>query len=116
MKERLHIFTHLIAACAMFFIMAGAIPIQAEAASYTAGTAVNRASGECRYNVQGLDVTQTSSLTLQVSHKNTQNVALQTTVALTSDNCSDGTYNGSFSLEDLNFDYDAYEVHILVGD
>ena len=116
MKERLHIFTHLIAACAMFFIMAGAIPIQAEAASYTAGTAVNLASGECRYNVQGLDVTQTSSLTLQVSHKNTQNVALQTTVALTSDNCSDGTYNGSFSLEDLNFDYDAYEVHILVGD
>ena len=115
MKEKLHILRHLFTLCAVLFLALGFTSIQAKAADYTANVSVNRGSGECTYSVQGLDLAQTDAFTLQVSHKATQSIALQSNVTLTSSNCVNGTYTGSFSLDSLNGGYDEYTVDILVG-
>lgn len=114
MKEKLHIIKHL---CTFFtlLLMAALIPVQADAAAPSASISVNRSTGECVYTVQGLDLTQTTTLTLQVIHKDTQAAALQSDTALTSDNCVNGTYTGRFSLESLNYAYGTYTVNISAG-
>lgn len=115
MKQKLHILKHLFVFCAVLALTACLSPAQAKAAGLSANTSVNRASGECTYTVQGLDIDKTDALTLQVIHKSTQRSALQTNISLTSANCVNGTYTGSFSLDSLNNDYDVYTVNILVG-
>lgn len=115
MKKRQHHFIYLFVLFAAMSFIAGLPSVNAQAAEYTASLAVDRPAGECRYTVQGIDVTQTSSLKLQASHKTSQAVALQKEIPITGENCVNGTYTGSFSLEDLNRSYDYYDVSITIG-
>ncbi len=115
MKEKLHIFKYLFASFVLLFLFSGIISIPAKAAEQTASVSVNRASGECTYTVQGLDTTETSTITLNVSHKETKAIAFTKDIALDTTNCVDGTFTGSFSLDSLGGDYDTYAVDIMVG-
>lgn len=115
MKGKIHITRHLFALFAMLFLTIGFPWISAEAAEHSASISVNRTTGECSYSVRGIDLTQTSTLTLQVNHAGTQTTALQTHVDLTAANCTNDTYTGSFSLEALNYTYDTYSVNITIG-
>lgn len=115
MKQKLNILTHLFVWCALFIFAFGLTTVPAKAAEHTATISVNRAAGECTYSVNGLDLTQMNALTLQVSHKNTQVIALQTNVTLNTTNCVNGTFTGSFNLSSLNGEYDEYTVDILIG-
>lgn len=115
MKEQLHIMRHLFTFFTLLLLMAALIPVRAKAADYSANVTVNRSAGECTYSVQGLDIEQDDTLTLQVSHKDTKVTALQSDIALTSENCVNGTYTGRFSLESLNNAYDTYSVNIIIG-
>lgn len=115
MKEKIHILRHLFTFFAVLFLFAGFTAVPANAAEHSANVSVNRTSGVCSYTVQGLDISQTGSFTLSVAHKSTQSVALQQNISLTSANCTNGTYTGSFSLEALNNDYDEYTVSIMIG-
>lgn len=113
MKAKLHYLLYLTCfAALLFFIGLPATP--AHAADYSASTIVNRVSGECQYTVKGLDASQAGTLTLQVVHKGTQEIALQTNIALSPENCPDGTYTGSFSLDALNRSYDTYTVNLII--
>lgn len=96
----------------LFFI--GLPATLAHAADYSANTVVNRASGECRYTVKGLDLSQTDTLTLQILRKGTQEIAFQTNIALSPETCPDGTYTGTFSLDALNRSYDTYTVNLII--
>lgn len=115
MKGKIHITRHLFALFAMLFLTIGFPWISAEAAEHSASISVNRTTGECSYSVRGIDLTQTSTLTLQVNHAGTQTTALQTHVDLTAANCTNDTYTGSFSLEALNYTYDTYSVNVMIG-
>lgn len=116
MKEKLHIIRHLFTLSAALFLMLGLISHPAQAAGQTAGVSVNRSSGVCTYTVQGLDPGTNSSMTLQVSRRNNTAAAYQENIALTAENCPNGTYTGSFTLKSLNGIFDEYNVNILVGD
>lgn len=115
MKGKIHITRYLFALFAMLFLTIGFPWISAEAAEHSASISVNRTTGECSYSVQGIDLTQTDALTLQVNHAGTQTTALQTRIDLTAANCTNDTYTGSFSLESLNYAYDTYTVNIVIG-
>lgn len=115
MKDKIHIFSHLFAFFAVLCLLTGFTSISVKAAEYSANASVNRASGECTYSVQGLDIQNTSSLTLQVFHKGTETIAFQENITLTSANCADGKYTGTFSLNSLNNVYGEYTVKIVIG-
>lgn len=115
MKEKLHILKHFLPFFVLMLLLTALPVIQAKAAEYSASVSTDRATGECSYSVHGLDITGNSTLTLQVSHKDTGVIALQKDITLTSTNCSNGTYTDSFSLASLNNAYDQYQVNVLVG-
>ncbi len=116
MKEKLHIIRHLFTLSAALLLMLGLISHPAQAAGQKASVSANRSAGICTYTVQGLDLGTNNSMTLQVSRKNNPAVAYQETIALTAENCTNGTYTGNFSLKSLNGVFDEYNVNILVGD
>ena len=116
MKEKLHIIRHLFTLSAALLLMLGLISHPAQAAGQTASVSANRSAGICTYTVQGLDPGTNNSMTLQVSRRNNPAVAYQENIALTAENCTNGTYTGNFSLKSLNGVFDEYNVNILVGD
>lgn len=116
MKKTLHIKRHLFSFLTLLFFTALFLPVKANAADYPASVSVNRSAGECTYSVQGLDPAQTHEMTLHVLRNNSQTAALESTIALTEENCGSGTYTGSFSLESLKDVYDTYTVSFTIGD
>ncbi len=115
MKEKLLIVRHLFASFALLLLLAGIFSTPANAAEQTASVSVNRASGECTYTIQGLDINETSTITLNVSHKDANTIALTKEISLDTTNCNNGTYTGIFSLDSLGGTYDTYSVDILIG-
>ncbi len=115
MQEKQHTFRHLIMFFALLFLVAGPPVMHADAAERTAHVSADRATGECSYTVQGLDINQTNSITLQVLRGNTNDCAYQETIPLTSGNCVNGTYSGKFSLSSVKNSYDIYTVNIVAG-
>ncbi len=82
--------------------------------SYTASLTTDRSAGQCSYTIKGLDITQTNTITLYVTgDKNT--LLLSQGIELTEENCVDGTYNGTFSLADVNNTYEKLTVTVMVG-
>lgn len=116
MKEKLHIVKHFFAFLAVLLLMLGFTSVPMLAAEHSASVSVNRGTGECSYTVNGLDMEQTNSITLLVSDKATKTVALQQEITLSETNCTNGTYNGSFSLASLSGKYGEYTVDIKIGD
>ena len=115
MKEKLHIIRHLFTLSAALLLMLGLISHPAQAARQTASVSANRSAGICTYTVQGLDPGTNNSMTLQVSRRNNPAVAYQENIALTAENCTNGTYTGNFSLKSLNGVFDEYNVNIPVS-
>lgn len=100
---------------AVLLLIAGLPWSQVKAAQYSASISTDRTTGVCSYSVHGLDPEQTNSIKLQVAHKDSQAIAFQNDITLTSENCVDGTYTGNFSLESVNNAYDTYTVNIVIG-
>lgn len=116
MKQKLHNLIYNLTCFAVLLLFIGLPATLTHAAEHSASVTVNRATGECLYTMQGLDPSQTDTLTLQVLRKDTSEIAFQTNIALTSENCPGGIYTGSFSLETLNRAYDTYTVNLITGD
>lgn len=83
--------------------------------SYQASVSVDRPAGQCSYSIRGIDLAQTSSITLQAARKDNNNVVLKKTIDVDATNCTNGIFNGSFSLADVKNTYTEYNVSILVG-
>lgn len=116
MKEKLHIARQFFTLFALLLLSFGITAVRVNAAEYSASVSTNRQTGECTYTIQGLDIEKTNTLTLQVSHKDTKQTAYEKSETLTSTNCANGTFTGSFSLDNLNYAYDEYTVTLIAGD
>lgn len=115
MKGKLHMVNHLFASFALLLFISGMIAIPAYAAEHTASVSVNRASGECTYTVQGLNADETNSITLNVTNTETKAVAFTKEIALTTENCANGSFTETFSLDSLGGEYGSYSVDIIIG-
>lgn len=114
-----------------------------KAAEYSATLNTDRANGVCTYTVTGIDTTVIQEMTLRVTYDNTITnnegkvdvstgdgitasgegditnnsvTALEQKITLDSTNCINGTYTGSFSMDNLeNFLFKEYSVSFIMG-
>lgn len=101
---------------AVFLTLSLMVTFHAEAATvHTGFVQTNRASGIVTYKVQGLDLTADSSLKIQVVNTSTKAV-WEDDITLSSENCADGVYTGTFSLRDLKYDFGTYSVTAVIGE
>lgn len=100
----------------MFFCISLFWSEKGQAAEYSAVLAADYSTGVCVYMVQGLDISQTDVIKLQVSSMDTGLVIYEQDIALTGENCIDGIYQGEFTLADLNNVRASYLVNIVVQD
>lgn len=87
---------------------------------YSVQISTNRKAGTCSYQVNGLDTSETNSMEMTVSYKskNGENITvLKQQMLVSENNCKDGTYAGSFSMEDFDVkNYEKYTVRFDIGD
>ena len=98
----------------------GNLSLAAKTASdYSVQVSTNRKAGTCSYQVGGLDVSETNSMEMIVSYTNQNGetiTALKQQMLVNESNCNNGTYTGSFSLEDFDVkDYEKYTQSNLLG-
>lgn len=86
-----------------------------QAANVAATVTTNRANGTCQYVVTGLDITTDTTLKVQMDRSDNKQVAWSQEIALTEENVVDGTYTGTITLQDVNYDYTSYAVYVTVG-
>ena len=99
----------------------GSLNIAAKTASdYSVQVSTNRKAATCDYQVNGLDLSETSSMEMTVSYTNSNGetiTALKQQMMVNASNCKDGVYTGSFSMEDFDIkDYAKYKVSFAIGD
>lgn len=81
-----------------------------------ASLSTNRSTGVVTYTVKGLDLTVETNKTLKIQAVNTTNKNVwEQSISLDETNCPDGTYTGSFSLEDVKYAFANYTVTATVG-
>ena len=105
----------------IFFLGVPVVQAQAKnAEDYTLTVTTNRTEGNCEYQLQGVDPTETSSVEVKAQYVKTSGateVCYDQVIDLTSENCVDGVFRGSFSMDDMtNFSYQRYTVSCTVGD
>lgn len=115
MKEKMHLARFLLVAGFVFCLSFVAKPYTVLAAEITAQTVVNRPTGECSFQVDNLDYKAESSLKLEVFPKDGTTASYQKEITLTSENCENGTYKGTFSLSDVAYTYGEYTVKLTSG-
>ncbi len=113
MRQKRRSLIQAVSFCAILLFVAVLFAVPAKAAGVTAGILTDRGNGQCAYTVQGLDMARNNTITLQIVNQQSQTVVLQKEIGLTNENCKDGTYNGTFSLEDVNRSYGKYDVNII---
>ncbi len=84
------------------------------AVQYQASVSTDRAAGQVSYSVRGLDLEQTSRLTLQVTDSK-KTILYTKEILLDSSNCQNGIFNGTFSISDVKYTYDQLSVNLLIG-
>ncbi len=99
---------------AMLLLISGIFASPVKAAEHTASTTTNRANGQCDYTIHGLNPNDTTAFTLQVTDSN-KNVVLTKDVTLDQTNCTNGTFHGNFTLQELGSNYGNYNVNIIIG-
>lgn len=92
--------------------------VRTEAATtHSASLTTNRSTGVVTYTVKGLDLTVDTDKALKIQAVNATNKSVwEQSISLDETNCTDGTYTGSFSLEDLKYAFANYTVTVVIGD
>lgn len=117
MKEKKLIAKHLMILCAIIITALGIPSItKADVTDYQTTISTDRAAGQVTYSISGIDLENTTTLTLQVTDPATKAVKLEQPVSLTAENCVEGTYKGTFSLSDLNYTYGSYTVAVVIDE
>lgn len=86
-----------------------------QAANITAAVTTDRAGGNCRYTVGGLDLTVDTALTVRVDRSDNKQPVWSQEIALTEENVVNGAFSGNVTLQDLKYDYTSYAVYVTVG-
>ncbi|MBQ1688564.1 MAG: L,D-transpeptidase [Lachnospiraceae bacterium] len=98
-------------------VMKGQIAYAKTAGDYQLTVTTNRESSTCNYTIAGIDATSTNMEVL-VTYKNAQGQTvnvLDQNISLNSENCVNGTYNGSFTQDQLNATgYENYTVYCII--
>jgi hypothetical protein len=115
MKNKTQAVLRLLFMLAAVFTAIGFLPAAGMAAE-TSVVSVDRLNGICTYTLQGIDITQTDSATIQILNADTGEMAFQSVIALNEENCADGTYQGTFTLEDLGNVRAEYSVIFVIGE
>lgn len=92
-----------------------ATPTAAPAISPTGTLTTNRSTGIVTYTLKGLDKAIGTNITIQATNTSTKAV-WQKTIALTEENCKNGTYTGTISLADVKYAFANYTVVATIGD
>jgi Uncharacterized protein conserved in bacteria len=117
MKEKKLIAKHVMVLFAIIMMALGIPSItKADATDYQTTITTDRAAGQVKYSISGIDPEQTKTLTLQVTDPATKAAVLEQPVSLTTENCMEGTYTGTFSLSDLNYAYGSYTVSVVIDE
>lgn len=117
MKETKHMVKQWMILCAIVITALGIPSVtKADAAEHQTAISTDRTLGQVTYTVNGLDPEQTDNMTLQVTKTSDNRIAFSQSIALTSENCVEGTYTGTFSLSDLNYTYDVYAISFIIGE
>lgn len=115
MKSRKFAAKYFLILCAVLFTSLGVnLTVKAAETQPSGSVSTDRITGQCSYSVQGLSLEQTSSITLQVTGKD-KTVLLSKDIPLTAENCTNGIYNGTFSLADVKNTYEELTVTVLIN-
>lgn len=104
--------------CLLFTMLLGFVliaPSSQAATTPTATLTTNRSSGIVQYTVTGLEESVGKQMTVQATNESTKAV-WKDSIELTADNCQNGTYTGSFSMEQLGYVFAKYTVAITIGE
>ncbi len=97
----------------------GALAEETAPVAQTASITTDRAQGVCSYTVNGIDTTAVSEMTMKVTYIDTNgntSIALEKKLPVNETNCTEGVYNDSFALTDLNsYAYEEYKVSFVIG-
>lgn len=117
MKSKTQKWKWLAFSVASLFLTIGAFQTKAKAADISADiTSTDRSAATCTYKVTGLNEDNTS-LTLNVTNSSSGSSVLSKQITLDSSDISDGSYTGSFCMEDFSsYSYGKYTVNVSVGD
>lgn len=116
MNKKMSKYAHVMLLCLVGILSVGFCKAKVQAANITAGVTTDRASGNCKYTVAGLDLTTDTVLTVQVDRSDNKQVVWTQEIALTEENVVNGAYNGTITLQDLKYDYTSYGVYVIVGE
>ena len=115
MKQKLAIGNYVICLIVTLVLVFTVNTSSAQAAAPTATLKTNRATGIVSYTIKGLEEAVGTSMTVQATNVSTKSVWEQT-IELTEENCKDGTYEGTFSLEDVKYAFANYTVTVVIGE
>lgn len=89
--------------------------IKAQAATPTGSLTTNRATGIVTYSIKGLEEALGTSITIQATNASTKAIWTDT-IELNEENCKEGIYNGTLSLEDVKYAFANYAVTATIGE
>ena len=130
MKQKLHTRNYVVCLMAALLFAFVVLSIRAQAATSspspsatsttvptatpTATLSTNRSTGIVTYTLKGLTNSVGTKITIQATNTSTKAV-WNKTIELTEANCTQGTYSGTFSLEDVKYAFAKYTVVATIG-
>lgn len=117
MKQKLH--TKHYAVCLLLTLLFTVFLFTTRTYALTAATAsltTDRSSGTVTYTINGLEETAIgNNITIRATNETTKDTTEQV-IALTEENCQDGTFNGTLSLKDMNYVFAKYRIEAVIGE
>lgn len=115
MREKMRVVKSFVIVAVFLMAVAGIAPVKANAA--TASVSTDRKAGKCTYTVKELDTEAVTQITVRVTRSDNDAMVMEKTIDLTEENCADGTFTGSFTLDDLStYSYASYRVSVYAGE
>lgn len=115
MKQKLSTGNYVVCLIMTLMLTLTVSTIKAQAATPTGSLTTNRATGIVTYSIKGLEEALGTSITIQATNASTKAIWTDT-IELNEENCKEGIYNGTFSLEDVKYAFANYTVTATIGE